>query len=44
MYNGSILGEDTTGPARVICIIGIGLIGSSIKSRILMEEKQLGDD
>jgi hypothetical protein len=43
-YNGSILGEDTTGLARVIGIIGIGLIGSSINSKTLEEEKQLGDD
>jgi len=44
MYNGNILGENTTGLATVIGIIGIGLIGSSINSRTLEEEKQLEDD
>jgi hypothetical protein len=44
MYNGSILGENTTGLATVIGIIGIGLINSSINSRTLEEEKQLEDD
>ena len=44
MYNGNILGENTTGLATVIGIIGIGLIGSSINSKTLEEEKQLGDD
>jgi hypothetical protein len=44
MYNGSILGEDTTGLATVIGIIGISLIGSSFNSRTLEENKRLGDD
>ena len=44
MYNGNILGENTTGLATVIGIIGIGLIGSSINSKTLEEEKQLEDD
>ena len=44
MYNGNILGENTTGLATVIGIIGIGLIGLFINSKTLEEGKQLGDD
>jgi len=33
MWNGSILGENTTGIATVIGIVGIGLIATSRKSK-----------
>ena len=33
MWNGSILGENTTGIATVIGIVGIGLIATSGKSK-----------
>ena len=32
MWNGSILGENTTGIATIIGIVGIGLIATSKKS------------
>ena len=35
MWNGSILGENTTGIATIIGIIGIGLIATSRKSKKL---------
>ncbi len=34
MYNGSILGESTTGIATVLGIIGIGIITSSNKAAL----------
>ncbi len=34
MYNGSILGESTTGIATVLGIIGIGIITSSNKTAL----------
>jgi hypothetical protein len=34
MYNGSILGESTTGIATVVGIIGIGIITSSNKAAL----------
>ena len=35
MWNGSILGENTTGIATVVGIVGIGLIATSQKSKKL---------
>ncbi len=37
MYNGSILGESTTGIATVLGIIGIGIITSSNKAALAMK-------
>jgi hypothetical protein len=44
MYDGNILGENTAGLATVIGIIGIGIIGSSINSRSLEEERHFEGD
>ena len=40
MYNGSILGERTTGIATVLGIIGIGIITSSKTPALAMERKE----
>ena len=40
MYNGSILGESTTGIATVLGIIGIGIITSSNKAAFAAKNRE----
>jgi hypothetical protein len=40
MFQGSILGENTTGIARVIGIIGIGIIASSKTPSLVVKRKE----
>jgi len=38
MWNGSILGENTTGIATVICIVGLILIATSRKAKKILNQ------
>jgi hypothetical protein len=40
MFNGSILGESTTGIATVVGIIGIGIITSSNKAALAAKNEE----